>query len=702
MDDYVTTNFSAGNRSAWYALRRTLPPWRFEENLAELVELCPQYDIDEIIVKVDTEEFSHGLPTVERIKDYQPKLFQIRNELAKIDVVFSINPWVTLGHRDFGRDCTGTFPDMTFMTGPDGTTCKACACPLCAGWRSYITELWQVYAEPEPAVIWVEDDIRTFNHRPVRFGCFCDAHLSRFSEKAGRRVAREELAAAILAPGAPHPYRKIWLDLQAEIMVETAAVLERAVHSVSPRTRLGLMSSDPPRHAAEGRDWPAFTKALAGPLELVSRPSMAIYRETSLRGLYESAHNLRLTRSCLPVDTIVETEVENIPFTQYSKSNQFTFLQMALSFAMGSHGVTMNLFDHAGTPMAADPTIGRMLADSKAFLNGIVQRCRDGGINRGIGILHHHRGSDTMVLEEDAEFPDLIQDGFGWRSVLESLGFGTTFESADVVALSGQTIRAYDDDEVRQLLSHGVLIDLGAARALIEMGFEALIGVSVKREFRLHENEPLAAEEFVDPEFTPQVDPTTAGEEVLGAYLTLSLPSIGSDGRAGELALRPGARILSRMVDADRIGRYPFLTIFENCLGGRIAIYPVDITEAGGAAFLHPFRQQQMHAVLKWLSKDRVPLFVEGGVYPLAFRYDCDTHITVGLFNLSLDDWPHAEIHLNVGDRQLTAVERLNKSGEWQQTEKIEFEQHAGKVTIRLNAPVSFSLPLLISLKWKN
>ena len=47
------------NPAAWYSLRRTLPPWRFGETLADLLELAPRFGIDEVIVKIDTEEFSH-------------------------------------------------------------------------------------------------------------------------------------------------------------------------------------------------------------------------------------------------------------------------------------------------------------------------------------------------------------------------------------------------------------------------------------------------------------------------------------------------------------------------------------------------------------------------------------------------------------------------------------------------------------------
>ena len=104
---------------AWYALRRSLPPWRWEANLKELVECCPEYGIDEVIVIVDTEEFSHHLPTIEWLTDYQPVLFEISEALEDIGVVYSQDPWVTLVHADSGRNCRALFPQINFMAGHD-------------------------------------------------------------------------------------------------------------------------------------------------------------------------------------------------------------------------------------------------------------------------------------------------------------------------------------------------------------------------------------------------------------------------------------------------------------------------------------------------------------------------------------------------------------------------------------------------------
>jgi len=106
--------------SAWYALRRTLPPWSFEQNLTELIQWLPKYGVDELIVKIDTEEFSHGQPDLRWIRQYRPKLAQIAKEMEKLGIVYSLNPWITLGHIDRGRDSRPLLPGLQPIVGHDG------------------------------------------------------------------------------------------------------------------------------------------------------------------------------------------------------------------------------------------------------------------------------------------------------------------------------------------------------------------------------------------------------------------------------------------------------------------------------------------------------------------------------------------------------------------------------------------------------
>ena len=66
------------NNGYLYILRRTVPPWRWRENLDELVRLCPKYGIDEVCIKIDSRKFKAGVFLV------NPSKFKITARICKV------------------------------------------------------------------------------------------------------------------------------------------------------------------------------------------------------------------------------------------------------------------------------------------------------------------------------------------------------------------------------------------------------------------------------------------------------------------------------------------------------------------------------------------------------------------------------------------------------------------------------------------
>ena len=677
---------------AWYALRRTLPPWSFEENLAELVAVLPRYQVDEVIVKVDTEEFNHGQPPLAWIRAYQPLLVRIRDALADIGICFSINPWITLGHADRGRDAIPQLPGLQTMVGHDGTVCTSCACPLSETWRRHAATVWTLYAETQPRVLWFEDDIRTFNHGPVRFGCFCGEHMRRFRERVGQAVERAELVQAMLAPGPPHPWRREFLDLQADVMVDTVRFLAAAVHAVSPETRLGLMSSGPRTHCIEGRRWTEFAAALADGQPVYSRPPLGNYCENSLRGLYESADSIKLTRHCMPPDTREQTELENFPYSRYANSAVFTFLKMAVSFGFGSHGVTLNLFDHGGSAMEQDPSFGRTLGTGKPFLNALATQTERPGLYRGVRLLFHEQAARHRQLPANANYEDLAADGACTAGMLESFGIPTTYGESCVTAATGQTLRPCTDAEVETLLQGGLFLDAAAAVELAERGFSALLGLEAAEPIEsIDAIEALGAEEFFHPGF--------GGAP--GSFMTTALAGSASRPRVSRFTLAPQAELIGCFVDPDARRRIPAFYAFENSCGGRVAVSALELKSVYGTPFHNPFRARQLRETVRWLARGRPPVLVHGdGAYPLGLCRDTGDTTLLGFFNLTLDPWP--QVIFEFSDRRRPAgLALLESSGEWHDEPLLTAETTGDMVTVTCTRPVRFDSPLFISVRWE-
>ena len=330
-------------------LRYTLIP---DENsgkrIRELVEFCKKTGIPEVVFFINGEEFNDGHLTLEETKVWLDVIREAKEALSEIGVVTSLNPWHTLLHADRGRRLK---PGQNFqlMVDPLGNVSSCCVCPLCPNWRKYIVEIFKLYASIKPNIIFIDDDFRYHNHSPLVWGgCFCDLHLEKMSERVGKQVTREELVEKVLKPGKPHPWRKIWLDIFNESLVSLAIELRNAVKSVSKNTKLGLMCSDPTVHAAEGRNWDELLKALCDDDVIIVRPHVKPYSESSPL-LYHEAFALTLhTITLLPENSYVYPEIENFPYTRFSKSVTQTRLQITFSLTIGSEGVMLNLFDFMG------------------------------------------------------------------------------------------------------------------------------------------------------------------------------------------------------------------------------------------------------------------------------------------------------------------------------------------------------------------
>jgi len=452
-----------------------------------------------------------------------------------------------------------------------------------------------------------------------------------------------------------------------------------------------LMSSGPRVHALEGRRWPEFAAAMADGQPFYSRPPMGNYSESSLRGFYYSHDSIKLTRYVLPVETIEQTEVENVPFTRYSKSVAFTFIEMAISFAYGSHGVTLNLFDHAGTPMESEPEFGRLLRERKPFLEALAQRAQEPGHYRGVQLLHHERAGYVKKLRSGDGYPKLMEDGEVLMQALESHGIATTYEDSPVIAATGQQLRAFSDDEIRRFLARGVLVDASAAGVLFERGFGAEIGLDAWQppEF-LDRLGAFSAEEYFNPEF--------GGAEK--KFLTLTIPSLGGRPDFSILQPVPAAQIISRIVDPDATRHHVGSYAFENKLGGRVVVLALDLATAYGVAFNHPFRLEQLQQMVRWLGRGKIALLVRGGVFPLAFRKDLANETLLGLFNLSLDAWENVVFELS-DSRKIRQIGQLTPDGAWIQASDIALEQTETTYLIKADQAVPCSQPLFLSVYWE-
>jgi len=641
-----------------------------------------------VIILTEAEEFYPGQPTPGSMGDNIERLHRVREALEPLGIGYSLNPWVTRGHED--RQRPNTIPGARTAVKPDGSEATSVTCLLSPEWRANLAATWGLFASTRPRTIWIDDDIRDFG----TFECFCPLHLARFSARAGRDVGREELIAALLQAGEPHPWRAIWLEVRSEGSLEAMEIIRDSVRAASPETRIGLMSSGARNHCREGRDWHKVAAALGD--NIASRPCLGNYWEWGPpRGLYFSQDSIKLTRHALPAGVPDFTEVESVPFSRYSKSVSFMDATLAVSFAGGACGCTINIYDHLGTPMEDEPHYGRLLAGKRDFYAALAGRAQRPGSRRGLGLIHRKHSAVTKRLMPDAKLTDLAEDGYPAVEAFEAAGIPTIYERSAATFLCGQQAWSLTDAEIEGLLTEGLFVDGLAAAILCERGYAADLGLaSLEAPKSLDELGAFSAESVENPEF--------GGAP--GCFLSVQLPMVDYSARFAIFEPLSTATIVGHLVDPTLRPVHVAMSVFENTRGGRVVVHAWDYGSAIGplgVSFHHPHRQRQLQAAVRWLFRGKAPLLLRGdGAWPLASRHDSEGETLLGFINLSLDSWPETEFEFEVAAPPV-ALEVLRPDGRWEALDPALCVVRDGMANLRWPEPVSLTEPLFINLKWK-
>jgi hypothetical protein len=455
------------------------PFFNGEREIESLKRFAQEARIDDVAVFCGVQELNTGHTGEKEQLAYLKLLFSVRESLPE-NVTVSVNQWHTLMHMDAGKSLAPG-QDFRLMKDAESNEASLCVCPSCEKWRGYISRLHELYSKMQPFISWVEDDFRFHNHDPLEWGgCFCDWHMALYARKAGRVISRREFIEGVLQPGKPHEFRKIWLDCCREELEGAAGVIGAAVRRASPKSRVGLMSSLPQVHCAEGRDWKSLLGCLSGDAPPVARLHLPCYQETA-PGKYMIAFNMApmLNRAFLDPGTEVYPELENFPYSRFSKSLKFTRFQLFSSLPLNVSGMTIDLFDLNGNGIVFEEGYQDMLRDAKDSLNELNSIGCFKWESAGVSILAFQDSSRYIETSCGKSMDELYPHDAFFAGLLGAFGFPFKYDcdkmflgaKGGVVAVSGQSLRNLEPCEIGSLFDcHFVILDGDAVETLISMG----------------------------------------------------------------------------------------------------------------------------------------------------------------------------------------------------------------------------------------
>ena len=636
-----------------YILRYYIDPGFHEDDrIKELVEFWKTSSIGEVMLFHNPEECYQGFTDENERSAWLATAKKIKSSLTEIGVELSVNPWSTLVHRSRGRVLAERLAKMTKLVGETGEVATLTACPYDQIWREELSTWFaRIAAELQPTVIWVEDDWRLHNFGDeFGFGgCFCETHLKRAAEILNiPSINREELLARIRVNDLDA--RRAWMFAGNESLMGAAGFLYQAVRKAYPQARLGLMRSSPDTHSIEGASWYEFKEKFSPDTPLAVRPHLPPYTENyAMLCLPEIA---RQTVSELDAGMLESfPEMESSPRCgKYSKSCTMVAWECLSAPLYGSKGITINHYDMMGNGIILDKSLGKKLHAIKPRLDAVTDLGCNEANALGVNILYLPDAASKIPVKPETASLGLRNNSISWAYTLGILGIShklvrwERFSSEQWNAISGATIAAMNDDEIRRLLTSKLLLDAESIMILYQRGFGEDVGVS-SAEFCMLKDAGYAWEEIQES------DPAIYG---------LSYPRVSAQRCDDEKILKFACdgRQLSTVMRYDKTPYSPGLTLAK----GKYLLSPWIMT--GDSFFMGYFNRFRRILLQRALAMvDNTPAAFSGE-HPAAVYWNrLDGYSLLTVNNLCAD--PMDEITFTLHGAEFSSLEILDDDGKW-------------------------------------
>lgn len=647
-----------------YHLRATVLPDSPSSVDDALLQLVQEARFDEVMFFLPhSEERSPGLGTVEEITASAARVAPLFPRLRAMGVAPSVNVWWTVAFSDFPgarRDRADLF-NFRWAVNVDGRQSRAVACPQDDAWRGHVRFMYRTFAEMQPERIWIDDDVRMTMRADMHCPCFCDVCMAEMAKRTGREFGRQELLKAIMADP-PNPVRNAWLDYQQDLMLGVVRDLEQAVHEVSPDTHVSLMHSNFEMHAPEGRRWLELVEALGQPTPYF-RPGIGPYTEVAGMGILEATHNTRQATAFLPAHIPVVPEIENYPHSRFGKSAATVRADLVIGQLLGLPEMTFSIYrmsERLDLEAQRDNAWSTLLRETKPYLQQIADLEIGCDQFRGVSLPLHEEVARHVYGAGEQIRPIFLYRLRPWDTALPMFGVATQYGPGGVTALAGEQVLCMSDDELRQALQGGLLLDAKAAEALLLAGKGELIGITGRLP-----DAPGVTEVITDGEFGGLPD---------------DIINLRCEGTPWQFAWKEGARVISRIRDYSGKDVGHGTVLYQNPQGGRVAVAPFDsqqnlislglpVTPIASATFLNWPRQDQLLKVLRWLGRSPLPLFVPGTTGVLPLLIDQGNRLIVGVTNMSFDAIEGLQLQLAMPAAPVTRMRSLRPDAQWEALE---------------------------------
>lgn len=657
------------------------PSWRDPEFMDDLVEMCQRGQVTDVAILM------MGIPECDEdhqgVRQAVEQFGRIKARLEPHGVRAGISVPVLLGHGER----SWPVPNVPYqrIVGWDGTESPNCFCPLDEGFLDHVRQVIHLMAQAEPAFMLIDDDVRLQNHYPARWSCACPLHVEYFNRTTGHNLSRQEIFQLMRGDSASaQEIKDQWFGSGEKTLLTLAGVIRSAIDRADPSIRCGKCASG-------GRNillQEPIARALAGTTRPLIRIANGFYGHPGYKQFGDVMASHQAQRSLMGDDIEFMCEADTYPHVRYS-----TALRTMRGFIAGAL-----LASKVDLPLAWLPcwwdwirseweAYADTMGQSEPFFRALRDLSRK---TRWIGPASICLRTYNCVPDPSDMPPRESRNDMAWGGLIcgmMGIPFTVNRMDASVAMIDGTSAQVLTDGEMERFLSGGLLLDGPAALAFARRGHADRLGVEVE----LPDTRLGVSDEVMDD------DPINGTSSGMHMGTLLRRPSM-----AMRLKMR-GARAVSwftrcRHYNDLRFERIlPSVTLFENKMGGRIAVYTHDVAATDFMSFLSPVRKQQLIGVLEWLGRGALPAvaMTPADTYMLFGQNDADKEAVAALFNLCPDPIEAREgVPIRLAGPTPRSILKLEDSGDWRE---LGFTPTADG--IRLSCALDVMWPLVLRIR---
>jgi len=429
----------------------------------------------------------YGYPKYDTVREAVENMKEVKKLFTDAGIKVSLQISNTLGHNVAhmnSEDFSGLVFDGTpveRMVGEYGECSYGCYCPRGEYFRNYIYETTKMYAEIDPVCVWVDDDLRIYNHAPVNRGCFCDDCISAFNKKHGTVYTRETLVHEINRGDIK--IREAYIEHNRESMNDLTAIITKAIHEISPNAHMAYQSSR--TNSFLGKDFNCIFDAMyeeSGRKPVGYRPGGGFYEDSSPRGMLSKALHLDCAIAVVPdyVENICP-EIECLPDVFFGKSLEGTAKEISLYLAYGCNCISVASPNSGTENEDYNMRLMEWFAKYNPYWQKLVEHNGKSKCS-GVGIYLSSESYKRPIEENEPDFAwDKIEFAYKNTKLME-VGIPVTnnFNDCNVILLYEEAAKGLLDSEIKELVKKPVICSAKTLEVLCSRGYGKYFGAYVE------------------------------------------------------------------------------------------------------------------------------------------------------------------------------------------------------------------------------